>query len=91
MGQRAISVIQRDRVLADAAVDPRQGSINRSIIWFWFIFGRFENRAFEDLDRLGMISVVIVSEADLYLERLNSLSIELRARLWRFVHRHGGQ
>src|ERR1700704_1180763 len=62
MLQGALSVVARNWVFTDVAVDASQRGIYLTVVWFRVIFRGLEQSAFEDRDGLGMIVVIVVTQ-----------------------------
>src|ERR1051326_2526354 len=88
--QSSLRIITLNRVLADRAIDARQGSINMTRIYRAALPVIAQSRL-QHRDRFRMIAVVVVSESDLNAKVAGCLLVELGARFRFFVHRNGGE
>src|SRR5882672_7798709 len=64
--QCAMRVVPGDWILADAAIDTRQRSVNSAC--FSALFRQIPLRGFQESHGLWMIAVVVVSKSDLYAQ-----------------------
>ena len=74
--QCSLSVVARDRIFADTAIDARQRRVDWSRLWLSAALGRISQSGFENSDSLRMITIIIVGKTDLYSERANRLLVE---------------